>query len=43
MHEMTNEEKVRTEGRRYGNFNRNSIGSKHPPENRRIEESMRRA
>jgi hypothetical protein len=37
---MTNEGKARMEGKRHGNFNRDSIGSKHPPEDRRTEEGM---
>jgi hypothetical protein len=43
MYKMTNEEKARKEGRGHGNFNRESTGSKHPSEDRRTEESMRRA
>jgi hypothetical protein len=37
---MTIEERARKEGGRHGSFNRSSTGSKHPPEDRRIEEIM---
>jgi hypothetical protein len=43
MYKVTKEEKARKEGRRHGNFNRKSTGSKNPPEDRGIEEGMRRA
>jgi hypothetical protein len=43
MYKVTKEEEAREEGREHGNFNRKSTGAKNSPEDRRTEESMRRA